>query len=260
MSIDSFSLLSDSLNVILSNIAIFEDMIDLLPSNLKDKASFLMGKRKLITDANIHCILHPGTHEIDLSQCHITDHSIFKLSLCPLLTYINLECLSNNDGLSNYRINSKSLILLAEMCPNLQDVFLTRCDTVTDAVIQSLAQHCSHLHKINIGGCKLISDRSLDHLSLHAYNLCCIDFSYTLVTNKGVHKLVNGKCKNTLREVSMNGCVNLTDEAVEAFIPFTSSLVILCFQDCPLMTFRSTVALARITSQRSLQYVTFTIY
>ncbi|XP_051886773.1 protein AMN1 homolog isoform X2 [Pristis pectinata] len=149
---------------------------------------------------------------------------------------------------------------IASSCPHLSEVCLRRCQNVSDEGIVALAQQCRLLQIINISGCLGVTDASLQALGKNCKFLHSVDFSATKVSDAGVIGLVNGVCSHNLKEIHMDRCVNLTDEAVESVLIFCPHIFILLFHGCPLITDRSREALQQLVCPNQMKQVTWTVY
>lgn len=243
---------------IVSHLSLNENYIENLPSNLKDKCLYLMSKRGSITDSNISKFLHDKISVLDLSESNISDVGLARISRCSNLRKLDL----NSAKESRTEVSSSGIQQLLSKCPHLQTVYLRRCLNLTDDAIITMSQHCKQLRLLNIGGCRLITDKSLEALGQNSTFLRSINFSKTKVTTEGVISLVMGNCKTTLKEIHMDGCFEVTDEAVEAAVQFCPNLSILLFHSCPKITEKSREALEQksLEGGTPMKQVTWTIY
>jgi hypothetical protein len=241
--------------------SLIED-ISTLPVNLKERILYLMQKRGLVVDQNIAQALYDRVSTLDLSECDVTDMSLNVIgSTCHMLRSIDLNAAKS----SRPSITSQGVVSLAHGCPYLKVVYLRRCINIDDDAIMALAQCCPQLRDLNIGGCPQITDASLHAVGEHSQLLASIDFSHSNVTDDGIFSLVRGTCCDTLKEVHMNSCNHLTDEAVEAIVHFCPNIAILIFHSCRNITDRSRVALGNMLgsgggSSSRMTQLTWTVY
>ncbi|XP_071941805.1 protein AMN1 homolog isoform X2 [Antedon mediterranea] len=229
----------------------------MVPPNLKDKFLHLLSKRGLLNDSNISELVHNKTKTLDLSECDITDESLHKLSSCRNLCKIDLNATKEN----RTSITSLGVEALSRSCPHLQTVYLRRCTLITDPAVIAIAQNCRYLRHLNIGGCCLITDISLAALGQNSTMLSSFNFSKTQVSDEGVLSLAMGVCKQSLKEVHMDHCAQLTDEAVEAIVGFCPKVTFLIFHGCPKITERSRQALEELHGPNSqMKQLTWTVY
>lgn len=241
-----------------SNLSLNENGINDLPASLKDKCLYLMSKRGLITDSNIKKFLHDKVSVLDLSECSISDIGLSHIRKCPNLKKLDL----NSAKESRTDVSSAGIQNLVSLCPHLQTIYLRRCLNLTDDAVISMSQHCKQLRLLNIGGCHLITDKSLHALGQNSQFLKSVNFSKTKVTTDGVISLVMGNCAKTLKEIHMDGCNEITDEAVEAALQFCPNLSILLFHGCRKITEKSREALELKSMEggTKMKQVTWTIY
>lgn len=195
---------------------------------------------------------------LDLSMSQVTDTCLFKLSRCRNLRKIDL----NSAKESNQAIGSDGVISLSRSCPMLQVLYLRRCINLTDDAVIAVSQNCPALVELNCGGCTNLTDASLEALGQNSQHLKSVNFSNAQVTDSGVLSLVSGKCSNSLKEIHMNNCVNLTDEAVEAVVQYCPQISILLFHGCPKTTENARIALEELMtgSTSRVRQITWTVY
>ncbi|XP_033101858.1 protein AMN1 homolog isoform X2 [Anneissia japonica] len=229
----------------------------MLPPNLKDKFLHLLSKRGLLNDSNISKLVHDRTKALDFSECDVTDECLQKLSVCRNLRKIDLNATKDN----RLTITSLGVEAVSRSCPHLQTIYLRRCTLLTDSAIIAIAQNCRHVLQLNVGGCQLITDASLIALGQNSRMLSSVNFSKTQVTDEGVLSLAMGVCKQSLKEVHMDHCCHLTDEAVEAIVGFCPRVSFLIFHGCPNITERSRQALEEFRGPNSqMKQLTWTVY
>ncbi|KAL3881832.1 hypothetical protein ACJMK2_028224 [Sinanodonta woodiana] len=252
------TLLDLCIQTIVNNINKLVTDLENLPPNLKDKCLYLMSKRGLVTDANINKVLYDHLKTLDLSECDVTDKTLQSLCRCPQLRKIDLNAAKQ----SRITITTEGVRSLAQSCCYLQTVYLRRCLNITDEAIISLSQNCPRLQYLNVGGCQELTDLSLKALGENSSFLQSVNFAQTKVTDTGVVSLVSGCCAESLNEIHMDGCKELTDEAVEAVLQFCPKISILLFHGCPKITEQSRLALEELTIGRAkpMKQVTWTIY
>lgn len=234
------------------------DSVSDLPSNLKDKFIYLMSKRGLLNDDNMHKVLHRNVKILDLSDCEVSDQGLTAIRRCTELRKLDL----NSNKQSRTNISSEGICSIARSCMNLQTLYLRRCVNLTDEAIETVSVSCPQLRLLNIGGCQNITDSSLQALGQNCKFLKSVNVSNSQITDNGIMKLVSGQCSKTLTEVHINGCRQVTDEAVEAVLQFCPQINILLFHGCPNITEQSRQALEEMTISRSspMKQVTWTIY
>ncbi|XP_073477966.1 protein AMN1 homolog isoform X3 [Aquarana catesbeiana] len=268
------------------NLARYESEIEPLPPNLKDKLIKLLCVQGLLTDANIRrtpallyrhynrmipgqiqfafkkkrhwiMVLHPSVKKLDLRDCDVSDDALRVISLCKQLNKINLNSCKGEERTS---VTSEGIEAVAQSCPYLHEITLKKCRNITDGGILSLSLHCPLLQIVNLSGCTQLSDVSLQALGQNCPLLHSVDFSVTAVTDDGVMALAAGRCSQNLKEVHMDRCVHLTDDAVEAILTCCPNIYILLFHGCPQITDRSREALEQLVGPNKIKQVTWTVY
>ena len=82
---------------------------------------------------------------------------------------------------------------------------------VRDSGLQCVPRSLSH---VDLGGCLQVSDSGVRRLA-SCPRLSSLSLSRTLITDRSLCSLSSGKCRNSLRELRVNGCVNITDSGIE---------------------------------------------
>ncbi|KAL4232969.1 Antagonist of MEN (Mitotic Exit Network) [Mactra antiquata] len=252
------TLLDRCIQAIVYNWKDYIESLGTLPSNLKDKFVYLMSKRGVLNDSNMHQVLPDKLKVLDLQDCDVTDVGLNAICKCSQLRKIDL----NSNKESRVNITSEGICKLARSCPHLQTVYLRRCINITDSAIQTLSRSCPQIRLLNIGGCKNLTDVSLQALGENTKFLKSLNISNTQITDAGIMMLVSGQCAKSLTEVHINNCANVTDEAVEAVVHFCPQINILLFHGCPKITEQSRQALEDLSISRDspMKQVTWTIY
>ncbi|XP_066524357.1 protein AMN1 homolog [Hoplias malabaricus] len=229
----------------------YRDYVQTLPPSAKDRIVQILTAKGKITDNNISQVLHPGICTLDLQNCNISDSALRQIHCPRLRTIILRKCVN---------ITSEGLLSLASHCPCLQVVDLTGCSAVTDSGVQALARNCQYLEVLSLMGCPRVSDIALTEIGANCRFLYSIYFGGTDVTDKGVTSLATGVCCQSLKELQMVRCHNLTDKAVAAVLSSCANIRIFNFHGCPLITDKSREALHNLTGPNKIQHVSWTVY
>ncbi|KAK1789812.1 hypothetical protein P4O66_015686, partial [Electrophorus voltai] len=196
-------------------------------------------------------VLHEGIRTLQLENCKVSDSTLKQIHCRQLRTIILRRCI---------HITSEGLKALASHCPCLQVVDLTECPAVTDLGVQALARNCKWLEVISLGRCTAITDIALIELGTNCRFLYSIYFCGTEVTDEGVIGLATGVCCQSLKELRMIRCRNLTDNAVAAVLSNCVNIRIFNFHGCPLITDRSREALHNFIGPNKIEQVSWTVY
>ncbi|MED6119444.1 hypothetical protein PIB30_012084 [Stylosanthes scabra] len=196
---------------------------------------------------------------VNLSEnSKLSDSSLFAiLGNCPLITEIRMErtsvgkhklqqdCLVVNSHVKflnlarNSCLNDESVKMIASVCPNLEMIDLSYCESVSDGAVEVLRKCCKIQHmKLARIGLELfrvdfevptlrvldlswlrIGDEELSLISKRCYRLRELKLdSCNKITAKGVTKVVEN-CKQ-LRVISLLSCENVAADVV-AWMVFT---------------------------------------
>ncbi|XP_058264497.1 protein AMN1 homolog isoform X1 [Hemibagrus wyckioides] len=227
------------------------ECIRTLPFNIKDKLLRIITAKGTLTDSNISQLLHAGIRTLSLQNCNVSDSALRQIHCQHLKAIILIGCV---------HITSQGLEALASHCAGLQIVDLTGCVRVCDSGVRVLAQRCKRLEVISLSECPAISDAALIELGANCSCLYSIDFGGTEVTDEGVIGLATGVCCQSLKELQMVRCRNLTDKAVAAVLSNCVNIRIFHFHGCPLMTDKSREALHNFIGPKKIQQVSWTVY
>ncbi|KAF4081409.1 hypothetical protein AMELA_G00161010 [Ameiurus melas] len=230
---------------------LYIECIRTLPFNVKDKLLRIMTTKGTLTDSNISQLLHAGIRTLGLQNCKVSDSALKQIHCQQLKTIILIGCV---------QITSEGLNALASQCVGLQVVDLSGCAAVTDSGVRALARSCKWLEVISLSECTAISDVALIELGANCRYLYSIDFGGTEVTDKGVTGLASGVCCQSLKELQMVRCRNLTDQAVTAVLSNCVNIRIFLFHGCPLITDKSREALHNLIGPKKIQQVSWSVY
>ncbi|XP_069619388.1 protein AMN1 homolog isoform X2 [Ranitomeya imitator] len=211
--------------------------VEPLPPHLKDKLITLLCAQGLLTDANIGWVLHPSVKKLDLRDCDVSDDALQLVSLCRQLKKINLNA---SKGEERTAITSKGITAVAQSCPYLHEVTLKKCRNLTDVGVLALSLNCPLLQIVNLSGCVMVSDASLRALGENCPLLHSVDLSAT-------------------KEIHIDRCTYVTDDAVEAILTCCPNIDILLFHGCPQTTDRSAIAIEQLLRSKKLSQVTWTV-
>lgn len=257
MSADRVNQLLDLCLIFMSkNISKYFSEVKIMPPEIKDKLIKIMSWNGTLNDHNISQVVHSKLQMLNLQNCNISDEALRQLADCKQLKMINVGCRSGERS----SITSAGITSIASSCPSLKELYLERCSNVTDEGILAIAHNCKLLQILNIGRCSDITDVSLYALGQNSHFLQSFKFSATKVTDDGVTALVRGICSQSLKEVYMDRCVNVTDESVEAVLNCCPNLHILIFHECPLITERSREAMYPFLRSGQIKQLTWTVY
>lgn len=169
---------------------------------------------------NLSSVSDEGLIEIT-NECH----QLEKLDLCKV------------------NISNKSLVAIANNCPNLTELSIESCSNIGDEGLQAIGQRCRKLKSVSLKNCPVIGDQgiasllssasySLTKLKLHAlnvsdmamavighYGIAVTELALTglcKVTEKGFWVMGRGQGLQKLRSLTVTSCFGLTDIGVEA--------------------------------------------
>ena len=158
-----------------------------------------------------HHVLNSGFYLDQLNP--MIFRAFFDRKLCLNQTFSSQDedKEEENSTLEHSRMLSKILV---------RNKFLTQLSMrflphVTDATLHCLPRTLTHL---DIGGCLQVTDAGVRRMASNCPQLCSVSLSRTLITDRSLSYLSCSKCRTTLREIRVNGCVNITDAGIEVSI------------------------------------------
>jgi len=191
-----------------------------LPPHLKDSLRRVLLKRGRVTGPQLSCLLHPGVTELDLGDCVITPgHLAAMASECVSLRSVSLNQLATNhyeEGDESEENDDDVMINRHVSKILMRNKFLTHLNLrhlrgVRDSGLQCVSRSLTH---VDLGGCLRVSDSGVRRLA-SCPRLSSLSLSRTLITDRSLCSLSSGKCRNSLGELRVNGCVNITDSGIE---------------------------------------------
>lgn len=190
-----------------------------------------------------------------------------------------LENIANRYGSHLRRINlrgcksvsDKSIQVLSQNCPLLEEVSLDDCNQLTDQACISLAKHCNNIVYLNIASCN-ITDSTLEAIGKYCNNLKLIDISNcNKIRPAGIESLVKncpdivsficvacgpstinddslkfiGEYCPKLKLINLNGCYAISDQGVRYISDGCHSLISLCLSKCHNITDQSLMSIGQ---------------
>ena len=96
--------------------------------------------------------------------------------------------------------------------PRLEFVNLRKVVFVRDLALSSLPASVSHL---DLGGCRGLTDGGVRRVTANCPRLASLSLSNTAVTDRSLLTLSVSRARDTVRELRINGCINITDTGIE---------------------------------------------
>ena len=96
--------------------------------------------------------------------------------------------------------------------PRLQFVSLRKVLFVRDLALSWLPPTVTHL---DLGGCRGLTDGGVRRLTANCPRLASLSLSNTALTDRSLLTLSVSRARDSLRELRINGCSNITDTGIE---------------------------------------------
>ncbi len=161
--------------------------------------------RKLIL-----CKKRPGASTGSSPMLRIGAKSIITLAQnCPDLRILHCDCCS--------RIDDVSVIALAKECSHLEELSFKQCYKLTDRSLVIIGRYCHQLRLIDISSCKEMTDDGVIEMCRRCRHLEEVNFSNLRLTDNAITTLSNHNSEH-LREVLLRNCYLITDVALNALL------------------------------------------
>ncbi|XP_061533127.1 F-box and leucine-rich repeat protein 13 isoform X2 [Phycodurus eques] len=183
------------------------DWLSALPNHISLKIFEYMELRDLLSCSEVCCswrsLIHSGTLwskiNVSVDKRWITN-DIMKdvlLNFRPFVIHLNLRgCTS---------LEWSSLKHIGE-CRNLQELNVSECFNITDAMIESIVGGCNSLLYLNLSS-TLLTDATLRELARHCINLQYLSLAYChKMTDEGFQYLSLGRGCHNLLHLDLSGC------------------------------------------------------
>ncbi|XP_061533125.1 F-box and leucine-rich repeat protein 13 isoform X1 [Phycodurus eques] len=187
------------------------DWLSALPNHISLKIFEYMELRDLLSCSEVCCswrsLIHSGTLwskiNVSVDKRWITN-DIMKdvlLNFRPFVIHLNLRgCTS---------LEWSSLKHIGE-CRNLQELNVSECFNITDAMIESIVGGCNSLLYLNLSS-TLLTDATLRELARHCINLQYLSLAYChKMTDEGFQYLSLGRGCHNLLHLDLSGCSQVT--------------------------------------------------
>ena len=220
------------------------------------------GQRTTDTMASALVLRCPFLEHLNLNGCDlIGDASMVALArseASSLLTYLNLAgCFRISDAalagavlqcpklehlsLCEQEVSGSTCQALGKTCPNLRDLSLRGCTSVTDGDVWKVLRGCEKLRLINLSGCPNITDRTCVSLGASTAELGHLDLSdCPAITDAIGHAMEQ---KRHLQVLLLGGCPNISDAPIVRISDTCPRLCRLSLSRCPKITDRAILAL-----------------
>ena len=97
----------------------------------------------------------------------------------------------------------------------LTQLNMRHLDHVVDTTLHCVPRTLTH---IDIGGCGHVTDVGVRKIAANCPRLSSISLSKTKITDRSLSYISTSRCRATLREIRLNGCVNITDAGIEVVL------------------------------------------
>ena len=237
-----------------------------------------------MTGDQLSALLHRDVRSLDLSDCVLSlQHLVSISSSCSNIRELTLDQSAHVD-LKNEHHDDDDDDEVDECCRALNKILyrnkflvqinLRHVNYVSDSHLRFLPRTLTHL---DVGGCSRVSDHGVRRISSNCPLLSSLSLSRTSITDTALIHVSRGRCRNTLREIRVNGC-NISDRGIqvesvkyflmikvfycEALLIPGSSLQIIIFHGCPGVTEQSRHSLTEFLSSEGqrVRQVTWTVY
>ncbi|XP_062563934.1 F-box/LRR-repeat protein 20-like [Armigeres subalbatus] len=149
-------------------------------------------------DELLEMLLNITLTRINLSSSTITDRTLLSLAeKCP-----NLKSLTLTQG--DYRFSRRGLETVVRQLKHLQQLSVRNCTLVDDELVALLAQNCPRLDLMDFECCANVTDRSAD--SIKRLKLTKLNLSRTRISDQFLMAIANAECGCSLEDLNVGHC------------------------------------------------------
>lgn len=149
-------------------------------------------------DELLEMLLNRTLTRINLSTSTITDRTLVSLAeLCP-----NLRSLTLSQG--EYRFTRLGLEAIVRKLPQLQQLSIKNCYMVDDNLVVQLCQNCPRLDLMDFESCTNITDRSAEPMK--RLKLTKLNLSRTRISDEFLKTIANEQCGMSLEDLNVSHC------------------------------------------------------
>ncbi|WCJ38993.1 RNI-like superfamily protein [Euphorbia peplus] len=185
---------------------------------------------------------------LHLTHCRfVTDELLRSLSKnCPNLQELGLQGCSN--------ITDNGLTDLVEGCRRIQFLDINKCSNVGDIGICNLSKTCSsYLKTLKLLDCYKVGDESITSLAKFCNNLETLIIGGCRDVSDVSMKLLASACKNSLKVLRMDWCLNISDSSLNRILNECRSLEALDIGCCEEITDAALQGLGTSETELSLK-------
>lgn len=193
-------------------------------------------------DELLEMLLNGTLTRINFSSSTITDRTLLSLAeKCP-----NLKSLTLTQG--DYRFSRRGLEAIVRQLQHLQQLSVRNCSLVDDELVALLAQNCPRLDLMDLECCPNVTDRSAD--SIKRLKLTKLNLSRTRISDQFLMAIANEQCGCSLEDLNVGHC-NITGAGLGK-LPW-DTIKYIGFEGCEIND------LDFIGTNKNLKYIQWTI-
>ncbi len=173
-----------------------------------------------VSDGVNRSFAHEGIQSLGESKCaqriqKINLHGCFQVSNCALVAVASMYNLEHLVLSGCTKLSYSGLSTIAKSCKKIHYLSFAGCgDCITNAVVEEITKYLLNLKNLILSGCSLIGRTALLGISkcekMHHLNLS----GCKKVTNEAILALCDGKFSPGLRELNLERCCRLDDNAL----------------------------------------------
>ncbi|CAH1962220.1 unnamed protein product [Acanthoscelides obtectus] len=207
------------------------DSLRFLPPEVKNKllkactvSPFYLNRGRGNLKHILSALLNSQTIAADITSINVDDNVLQTLVLAKNLQKLHLKPDENC-------ISTEGFLNLFPYLHRLCDLSLRNSSAVEDNVLRCLANNCPNLTLLDFGGCRNITDDGIKSIS-KLQNITCLTVSYSQMSDRGISYLVNSSNGNTLKELQIHNCANITEDGLKEIANYCPNIEILVFHNC----------------------------
>ncbi|XP_065080374.1 protein AMN1 homolog [Ochlerotatus camptorhynchus] len=220
------------------------EYLELIPPLIKNALTLNATRvqRGFHDDELLAMLLNRSLTRINLSSSTITDRTLILLAeKCP-----NLKSLTLSQG--DYQFTRRGLEVIVRQLTQLQQLSVRNCALVDDELVTLLAQNCPRLDLMDFECCRNVTDRSAD--AIKRLKLTKLNLSRTQISDEFLKAIANEECGCSLEDLNVGHC-NITGAGL-GMLPW-DTIKYIGFEGCEIND------LEFIGMNKNLKYIQWTI-
>lgn len=142
-------------------------------------------------------------------------HGCFQISVWALKAFTKMACLEHLVLSGCTKLSLAGLTVVATSCPNISYLSFASCgDCINNAIVEIMTDRLHSLSTLILSDCRKISRKALIGISKCTYMTCLNLSGCKSVNNEGILALCDGCYKVGIKELLIDRCPRVDDNAL----------------------------------------------